>query len=105
MKSTLNLKDIKDITLGTLTFMTKKKCAIMSGGADIEAFIEFLYIHTHDLKELRKMTEEEYREKIDDFIDQIPLSSLKEITEAVNEKMQKLIDSQFTQADNKKKSV
>lgn len=95
--------EISEITLGSLKFMKNKQCQILSGNADLDSFIEFLFIHTRPIKTLRKMSDEEYNEALEEFADGINFNELPEISKAVNERLERMMETEFTQADSGKK--
>ena len=94
---------LRPLSVGSMELMQRFNCGFMNGGMDLGGIVEYIYIHTADIKKLESMSLEEFKESVRKFKYELSPDEMQRISALVGKQAQDVDEAAFTVEDSKKK--
>lgn len=94
---------LRPLSVGSMELMQRFDCGFMNGGMDLGGIVEYIYIHTADIKKLESMSLEEFKESVRKFKYELSPEEVQRISLLVDEQAKSVEETAFTVEDSKKK--
>jgi len=73
----------KAMTIASLLQLERLKSPYAVGGDQLRSLVDLLYMASHDVKEVRKMTIEQWDDVVSDYADTLTLTDLQDLGELI----------------------
>lgn len=93
---------LRPLSVGSMELMQRFNCGFMNGGMDLGGIVEYIYIHTADIKKLESMSLEEFKESVRKFKYELSPDEMQRISALVGKQAQDVDEAAFTVEDSKK---